>query len=173
MNYTQMTCGQLSGDSVVISGRDRDIILDELVSRYTPTQYTSRNGWEVFYRTFMPIYIDAILNKKYAPYKPGASNEIVPYMTQKTGTKLGFSTAFIYILYELANDGRIETYIWNPALYDTVKASRPKGPFDDTFEAIGAGLLSGVKSGFSQILFAGAVVGVIYLLGKSVIAKKL
>jgi hypothetical protein len=164
MNY------ELFGDdSVVIPGHDKNAILDYLESTYPPPQYVDRDGWETFYNTFMPLYIEAITKKGYAPYHPQQSYDLLKYMIDTTGDRMGLPTAFMMALYDLSQIGAINNYVWNPALYPSVVANKPKSGFDKTIEDIGKGISDTVGGGFNKILFTAGVVGIIYLLGKSVL----
>lgn len=159
------------GASLTITSGDRDRILDYLESTYPPPQYVDRKGWETYFDTFLPIYLDAVRNKGYEPYQPGKSDTLVRYMIDRTGTRGGYPTAFMYALYTLAERGQIETYLWNPELFDTVTENRPQGWFESTLSNIGTQAGAAASSTLNKVLLTAGIVGVVYLLGKDMITK--
>jgi hypothetical protein len=168
MNYQE---NYLGADRVQIAGSDREAILDYLTATYPPPQYVDRSGWERYYETLMSLYIDAIVNKKFAPYIPTKSDTLIRYMNDKAQTRLGYATAFMLTLYTLAERGEIQTYVWNPAVYGTVDENKPVGWFESTIGTFGEGVGQAASKSFNTLVIAGAIVAVIYLLGSKAMTK--
>ena len=160
-------------DQMVIPQADVNTLLDYLAENYPLPQYADIDGWKKYYSSLMPLYISAILDKKYKPYIPQKSDALIKYMNATAQTRLGIATAFMMSLYNLANTGAIQTYTWNPAIYKTVDENKPVSWFEKAFSSAGTAIGGEASKTFNKVLFTGAIVAVIYLLGKGIIAKKL
>jgi len=168
MNYQ---VNYLGADRIEISTSDRNAIIDYLAAGYPPPQYVDRDGWERYYGTLMPLYIDAIVNRKFDPYIPTKSDALIRQMNASAKTRLGIATAFMLALYTLAERGEIQTYTWNPAIYGTVDENRPVGWFESNLGKLGEGVGQAAGKTFNTIVIAGAIVAVIYLLGSKAMTK--
>jgi len=158
------------GADIIISGGDKTTILNALVAYGSAGPgfpgLASKEQWQRYYETLMPLYQKAIINKGFAPYRPKTEQgyALIKYMIDNNlGVKSGLNVAFLETLYSLYNAGKIGASAYDPKLSASTVKYIPKTGWEKALDDIGAGAAKALQSTVDKILMYAAIGGVAYL----------
>lgn len=120
-----------------------------------------------------PIYADAVSSGKYPAYQFGTESArmLADIVSAKTGIEKSTVVPILTAIENLARRGEIKVEVWNTALK---KPSAAQTVISQASAAVWEqGIAKPISSAFNKLLVAGAVVGLVYLLGKTYILKKI
>jgi hypothetical protein len=159
------------GANIIISGGDKATILNALVAYGSAGTgfpgLASKEQWQRYYETLMPLYQKAIISDGLTPYRPRTEQGyvLIKYMVDATkpGLTSGLNVAFLETLYALYNAGKIGASAYDPKLSASTASYIPKTGWEKALSDIGAGVAGTVSSMVNKILMYAAIGGVAYL----------
>lgn len=142
--------------------------------------YTGRSIREIetLSETLLPSYLQAVLDEGLPVFYLGES-EGVPTMyrvIEITGLKKGLVVSYLASLQQMAQEGKIDTELWNPTLEAVKPQAVPpleilKQIYGTIEEKVAAATGGFIGDTTRNILIVGGIVAVVYLLGREMISK--
>ena len=120
-------------------------------------------------KTIVPIYKDAVEFKGFAPYELGVPEGIptLKYVQQQAGYERNMTNFILTTIENMAKGGEIDIKYWNPKAGAEVQ--KQPSAAEKALAPVAAQVGKTVETTFNKVLITGAIVGIVYLLGKELL----
>ena len=169
----------LGDTGIVVPGRDRDALINALVSDY-PSMATKAQ-WTQYVDILIPVYQKSMLSAGLAPYRPGTQQggDLLKYIlnatpgmtgTASTGDPSGRLTVtfkpqvmFLDTLYKEYSSGLIGSALYDPKLALGTIDYKPKSDWDSFVSGLHVDITKIIEDIFSKVAPLLVIGGVAYL----------